>query len=164
MAQHKLFLNTIEDFLAQKRIAMVGLSRDEKHFSVMLFKEFIKRGYDMVPVNPNAAEILGHKCFARVKEIQPAVDAVLLMTSPVVSEAAVRECAEAGVKRVWMYRAGSIGAVAGAVSEPAVELCREKGIAVVPGACPFMFFPKNGFHKLHGWIEKISGNFPRRAA
>ena len=164
MAKHNLSLKTIEDFLAQKRIAIVGLSRDEKHFSVMLFAEFRKRGYDVVPVNPNAQEILGHHCFAHLREIHPPVEAVLLMTSPTVTEAAVRECAEAGVKRVWLYRAGSIGDAVGAVSEKAVEFCRDNGIDVVPGACPFMFFPNNGLHKVHGWLEKIAGGFPKRAA
>ncbi len=45
-------LETIEDFLAQKRIAMVGVSRHPKDFSADLFQELRRRGYDMVPVNP----------------------------------------------------------------------------------------------------------------
>ncbi len=45
----------IDGFLALKRVAMVGVSRDPRDFSRMLFREMKKRGYDMVPVNPGAA-------------------------------------------------------------------------------------------------------------
>ena len=156
----KASLETIEDFLAQKRIAMVGISREGKDFSVMLFKELRQRGYDVVPVNPKMTELWGPQCFCRVQDIQPPVDAALLMTSPSVTETVVRDCAEAGIRRVWMYRA--IGR--GAVSDKAVDFCREQGIAVVPGECPFMFLPKNGYHGIHGFIRKITGRFPRRGS
>lgn len=152
-------LDTIQDFLAQKRIAMVGVSRDPKDFSVMLFQELSRRGYDVVPVNPGASEILGRPCFARVSEIQPPVDAVLLMTAPVVTESIVRDCAHAGIGRVWMYSAGG----AGAVSEKALEVGREHGIRVVAGECPFMFFPHPGWHVVHGFVRRIMGSYPRHA-
>jgi len=74
-------LETIEDFLAQKRIAMIGVSRNPKDFSSALFEELRKRGYDMVPVNPRVSAVLGQPCYARVQDIQPPVDAALLMTT-----------------------------------------------------------------------------------
>lgn len=159
MPDHHVSLETIHDFLAQKRIAMVGISRHPKHFSVYLFHELCRRGYDVVPVNPNVTEIQGRRCFARVQDTQPPVSAALLMTSPAVTDAVVRDCAEAGVRRVWMYRAGGQGAV----SADAVAFCRAKGMEVVPGECPFMFFPKAGFHGIHGFIRKVIGRYPRRA-
>jgi predicted CoA-binding protein len=64
MATYRASFETIEDFLAENRIAMVGVSREPKGFSRMLFEELSKRGYDMVPVNPNAPEVLGRPCFA----------------------------------------------------------------------------------------------------
>jgi len=158
MGNQKVALEIIEDFLAQKRIAMVGLSRQPKDFSVMLFDELCRRGYEVIPVNPAASEVMGRPCFARVQDIKPPVDAVLLMTSPAVTEAVVEDCAAAGVRRVWMYSAGGQGAV----SPKAVEFCRVNGIKVVPGECPFMFLPHNGFHRIHGLVRKITGNYPRR--
>jgi len=151
-------LETIEDFLAQKRIAMVGISRNPKDFSLALFEELRKRGYEMVPVNPNVREVLGQPCFARVQEIQPPVDAVLLMTTAEITDKVISDCADAGIQRVWMYRAGGKGAV----SEKAVTFCREHGIQVVPGQCPFMFLPgTGGVHKFHGFIRKIFGTYPK---
>ena len=159
MSAQKVSLETIEDFLAQKRIAMVGVSRDPKDFSVTLFNELCRRGYEVVPVNPVTTELWGRRRYARVQEITPRVDGVLLMTSPSVTEAVVRDCAEAGIRRVWMYRAAGEGAV----SASAVDFCRAKGIAVVPGECPYMFLPANGFHKIHGFVRWITGTLPRHA-
>ena len=160
MAVQRTSLEPIEDFLAQKRIAIVGMSREAKSMSEMVFKELSRRGYDVVPVNPNVQEVMGRKCFARVQDIQPAVDGVLLMTSPAVTEVVVKDCAECGIKRVWMHR----GMGQGAVSEKAIELCRERGISVIPGECPLMFLPQcDGIHSWHGFIRKVTGRYPRNA-
>lgn len=153
-------LDAIQDFLAQKRIAFVGVSRDPKDFSQSLFREFVNRGYDVVPVNPNAAEVMGKQAFRRVQDIHPRVDAALLMTSSAVGEAVVADCVEAGIRQVWFYRATGDGAV----SSNALELCERNGIRVVPGECPFMFFPHNGLHGIHTFIRKITGTFPKRVA
>jgi predicted CoA-binding protein len=161
MAIQSAPLETIEDFLAQKRIAMAGISRDPASFSAKLFEELCRRGYDVVPLNPNTAEVQGRRCFARIQDVQPPVEAVLLMTSPEATETVVNDCAEAGIQRVWMYRAGGRGAV----SRQAVQFCRERGIQVVPGECPFMFLPDTArFHRFHGFVRKITGRYPRRTS
>lgn len=150
-------LNRIEEFLGQKRLAIVGVSQRPEDFSRAIFREFHNRGYDVVPVNPAAREIEGQPCFASVREVQPPVSNVLLMTSPAVSEAVVRDCADAGVQRVWMFRGGGTGAV----SARAVGFCESRGISVIPGECPFMFLQGGAwFHRLHGWV-KITGSYPR---
>ena len=160
MAVQSLSIETVQDFLAQKRIAMVGISREPTSFSVGLFEELCRRGYDIVPVNPHAGEILGRRCFARVQDIEPPVEAALLMTSPEVTETVVSDCAEAGIHRVWMHRAGGKGAV----SNKAVQFCQERGIRVVPGECPLMFLPESGaLHRLHGFIRRITGRYPKHA-
>ncbi len=159
MAVQTLSLEVIQDFLAQKRIAMVGISREPQSFSVSLFEELCRRGYDVVPVNPNTPNVQGRRCFARLQDIQPPVDAALLMTASGITESIVSDCAQAGIRRVWMYRAGGKGAV----SQKAVAFCREQGIQVVPGQCPFMFLPNaDAIHRLHGFLRKITGRYPHR--
>jgi uncharacterized protein len=153
-------LEIIDDFLSQKRIAMVGISREPRSFSVSLFEELCRRGYDMVPVNPNTPNVLGHRCFARLQDVEPSVDNVILMTSPAQTEKIVADCAEAGIRRVWMYRAAGKGAV----NPKAIAFCREQGIQVVPGECPFMFLPDaDGIHRFHGFVRKITRRFPHRS-
>jgi predicted CoA-binding protein len=147
-------VSAIQDFLGLKRIAVIGISQRPHDFSRMLFGELLKRGYDAVPVNPGAADIAGRTCYARIQDVTPPVEGALLMTSPKVTEQVVRECAEAGVRNVWMYRA--IGK--GAVSDEAVRFCRENGMKVIPGECPFMFWPNgNIVHRIHGLVHRISG-------
>jgi len=159
MAVQSVPLATIEDFLAQKRIAIVGISREPRSDSVIMFKELCRRGYDVIPVNPNMPEAFGRRCFARVQDIQPPVQTALLMTSPEVTDKVVGDCVEAGIQRVWMYR----GVGKGAVSARAIAFCHERGIDVIPGECPFMFLPDTGgIHRFHGFLRKITGQYPRR--
>ncbi len=150
-------LKQISDFLAQKRIAMVGVSRNPSDFTRTLFAEFKKRGYDIIPVNPNLSDLDGQRCFARVQDIQPRVDGVLVVTSSKYTDQIVHDCAEAGVTRVWLHRGEGIGAV----TDEAVKFCKEHGISVVDGQCPFMFLPQTPFfHKIHGFVKKLSGSYP----
>ena len=148
----------IDDFLRHKRIAMVGVSRDGHDFSRQLFREFQSRGFDMVAVHPEADEIEGSPCYRRLQDVAPPVDGALLMTTPTTTYTVVKDCAEAGVKRVWMYRATGKGAV----SKRAVQFCEQKGIDVVPGYCPYMFLESPGsIHRAHGFLMKLTGHYPR---
>jgi predicted CoA-binding protein len=151
-------MKQVEDFLALKRIACVGVSRDPRHFNTMLWQEFRRRRYDAVPVNPNATEIDGQKCYASVKDIKPPVDGVLIMTPSRLTDAVVRDAAEAGVKHVWFYG----GAMPGAVTPSAEAFATEKGMDVVKGLCPYMFFPGSGaMHAPHRFWKKLTRTYPR---
>ena len=151
-------LQEIQDFLDLKRFAFVGVSRQPKDFSRTLFREFLARGYQAVPVHPVADEIDGQPCFARLQEIQPPVEGVLFMTAPAVTDTLVRDCAGAGIKRVWMFRGGGAGAATG----DAIKFCEAQGIPVIPGECPFMYLPGGAwFHRFHGLVRKIAGSYPR---
>jgi predicted CoA-binding protein len=145
---------SIEQFLTCRRLALVGLSRTANDFSRMVFREFRQRGYDVVPVNPLAPELDGVRCFARVSEIQPPVEAALLMTPPKGTEEAVRDCEAAGVRRVWMHRSAGTGSV----SPDAVDYCRRQGIDVVAGECPLMFLAGTSwFHRAHRFFRGLRG-------
>lgn len=151
-------LEKIDEFLEEARVAIVGISRNEKDFTNLVFKELLKRGYDPIPVNPNASEIGGQKCYARVQDIQPPVKNAILFTSPTVTDQVVVDCAQSGIKRVWMHR----GAGVGAVSKTAIQYCREKQIEVIAGYCPYMFLPHAGLvHRLHGIGMKLIGSYPK---
>lgn len=102
-------LDDVRDFLAQRRVALVGLSRNPKDFSHVVFREMSQRGYDMVPVNPAAAELEGRRCFARMQEISPPVDGVLIMTAARDTDRVVRDCMEAGVQKVPIAQQAGFG-------------------------------------------------------
>ena len=148
----------IRRFLAERRFALVGLSRDPSDFSRRLFRELLARGYDVVPVNPLMPLVEGLHCHARVQEIGPRVRAALLLTPPSLTDQVVRDCAEAGVEMVWMHR----GVGQGAVSADAAAYCRARGIQVVDGECPYMYLPHAGMvHRIHGLVRRL---FARSAA
>lgn len=147
----------IDSFLAVRRIALIGLSRDPKHFSRMVFDEFKQRGYDVVPVNPAATELAGLHCYASVEAVSPAVEAALIMTPALESKAAVDACAAAGVKSVWLSRSGGQGSV----SEEAVEACQRHQLRLVNGECPMMFLSGTAwYHRLHRGILRLVGSLP----
>lgn len=152
---------TITDFLAQKRLALVGISRNQQDFSRTLFRDLRKWGYEMVPVNPQAEAIDGARCYARLQDVPGPVDGALVMTAAGLSEQVVHDCADAGITRVWLYRAAGPGAV----SQAAVDFCQQKGIRVVAGYCPYMFLKQAPFfHRIHTFFLKLTGGYPRASA
>jgi predicted CoA-binding protein len=152
-------MKDVTKFMECKRVAFVGVSRNPQHFSRSLFREFAAKGYDPVPVNPLAADIDGRKCFARVADIAPAVEAALLMTgAPEVIDQAMRECDEAHIRNIWIYKAVQHARQYHQV----VEDCRRRGASVLEGQCPFMFLPQPALvHRFHRGLMKIFGTYPR---
>lgn len=125
-------------FLANKRIAVTGVSRKPKdHGSNTVFKRLRDRGYEVFAVNPNADEVEGAPSYHNLKSIPGGVDAVVIGTAPARALSTMRECDELGIKYVWMHR--SYGQ--GSVSDEATAYGREHGITVIDGGCPLMFDP-----------------------
>ena len=148
----------IEQFLGQRRIALVGASRNRNAFSRKLLREFVRHGYDMVPVNPHVSEMDGVVCWPHMLAIQPPVEGALLLTSREATYHVLLDCYEAGIRRVWLY------GISGPrdVSVGAMEFCATHGIDVVPGFCPFMFLPNPGFvHRFHRSVMRLVGTYPR---
>jgi uncharacterized protein len=147
------------EFLATKRIAVTGVSRNPKdHGANVVYKRLRDRGYEVFAVNPNADEVEGDACYLDLKSISGGVDAVVIGTRPEIAETTMRECADLGIRHVWMHR--SFGK--GSVSEPATEYGRERGITVIDGGCPLMFDPTaDGGHKAMRFVFSLSGKVPK---
>jgi predicted CoA-binding protein len=125
-------------FLANKRVAVTGVSRTPKtHGSNSVYKRLRDRGYEVFAVNPNSDEVEGDRSYPDLKSISGGVEAVVIATRPEIAETTMRECAELGIKHVWMHW----GAGASSVSPAATAYGREHGITVIDGGCPLMFGP-----------------------
>jgi predicted CoA-binding protein len=148
------------DFLAGKRVAVTGVSRQPKdHGSNVVYRRLRDRGYEVFAVNPNAEEVEGDRCYRNLRAIPGGVDAVVIATRPERAEETMRECAELGITHVWMHR----GPGAGSVSQVAADYGRKHGIAVIDGGCPCMFGPTaDPGHKVMRGIFTVTGNVPRR--
>ena len=126
------------EFLANKRVAVTGVSRTPKtHGSNTVYKRLRDRGYEVFAVNPNAREVEGDRCYHDLKSIPGGVDAVVIGTRPDRAEDTMHECAELGIKHVWMHWGGG----ASSVSAAATDYGRQHGITVIDGGCPCMFGP-----------------------
>jgi len=150
----------VNDFLDQKRIAIAGVSRDESHHPVgnLIFHRLKSTGHQVFPVNPNMQTFEGDVCYPDVKSIPGGVDGVVIITRPETTDQIVRDCGDAGVRRIWMHEGLGTGS---SVSNQAVEYCREHDISVIAGACPMMYGDNVDFgHKCSRWLMKVTGKLP----
>lgn len=147
-------------FLSSKRVAVTGVSRNPAgHGSNVVYQRLRDRGYEVFAVNPNADKVEGDQCYHDLKSIPGGIDAVVIGTRPATAEITMRECAELGVKHVWMHR--SFGS--GSVSEAAAEYGRQQGITVIDGGCPLMFDPTaDAGHKAMRFVCTLTGAVPRK--
>jgi uncharacterized protein len=145
-------------FLAKKRVAVTGVSRTAKtHGSNNVYRRLRERGYEVFAVNPNADQVEGDPCYRDLKSIPGGVEAVVIGTRPEIAEDTVHECAELGIKHVWMHR----GPGGGSVSATATEYGRQHGMTVIDGGCPLMFPPTADFpHKVMRFV--YSGHVPKQ--
>src|SRR4030095_8496044 len=104
-------------FLANKRVAVTGVSRTPKtHGSNNVYRRLRERGYEVFAVNPNAREVEGDHSYPDLKSIPGGVQAVVIGTRPEIAEDTMHECAELGIKHVWMHRGHGPGSVSAAAT------------------------------------------------
>lgn len=148
------------EFLACRRIAVTGVSRDPKeHGANIVYKRLKDRGYEVFAVNPNTDTVEGDRAYPDLSSIPGGVEAVVVGTSPQYALDTVREASNLGMTKVWMHR--SFGG--GSVSEEATTFGREHHMVVIDGGCPLMFGPTaDGGHKVMCAILKLTGAVPRK--
>ena len=147
----------VDDFLAQKRIAVAGVSRNEQESANAIYRKLRDHGYEVYAINPKANTVEGDPCYADLSEIPVPIEGVVIVTTPTVAEEIVQSCANLGISRVWMHR--SFGE--GSLSETAVAYCHEHNITVIPGGCPMMYCEPDIAHRCMRWILQATGGLPK---
>jgi predicted CoA-binding protein len=146
-----------KDFLAQRRIAVVGVSRTGNQPANFIFRKLRDAGHEVFPVNAATAAVEGVTCYPALKWIPGGVTAAVIVTPAEATEGVVRECAELGIRRVWLHR--SFGA--GSVSAAAIQAARTAGLTLIPAGCPMMFCaPVDLPHRCFRWCLKLTGGLP----
>ena len=148
----------VNKFIADKKPAIAGVSRDPMKFGRMIYTQLKKKGYSPAAVNPLAGDIEGEPCYSNVSEIPENIESVILTVPAAKTEAILEDCVKAGVKRVWMHNGAGGG---GAYSEKAHDFCKKNNIDVVYGVCPMMLFPNPGIHKVHFFFKKLFRTLPK---
>jgi len=150
----------VDDFLAQKRIAIAGVSRHNNHHPVgnLIYRRLKKSGHDVFAVNPHMQTFEGDRCYPNLQSIPGGVDGVVIITRPETTERIVRDCTDAGVPRVWMHQSLGKGS---SVSPKAVEYCHQHNMTVIAGACPMMYGANVDFgHTCMRFFMKFTGGLP----
>lgn len=148
---------SVAEFLRGRRIAVAGVSRAAGQAANAVYRKLRDSGYEALPVNPNASEVEGVRCYPNLGAIPGVLDGVVVATRPEVSTELVRQCGERGVPRVWLHR--SFGR--GSVSEAAIRECEARGIQCIAGGCPLMYCaPVDIGHRCMRWWLRWRGRVP----
>lgn len=117
----------IEEFINQRVWAVVGSSTDPDKFGHQIFRDLREAGYTVYGVNSRGGRIEGQKLYPTLSDLPERPAVVDIVVPPAVTEEIVRQCAQLGLKRVWMQP--------GAESEEAIRFCQEHDIKVVHDTC-----------------------------
>ena len=143
---------SVETFLAQPSIALLGVSRSGMKFGNFAYRTLTARGYRVYAIHPCADLIGGIRCYRNFKELPEHVDAALIVLPPAKAVTAVKDAASSGIHHIWLQQ----GAESGEVS----EACHELGLNTVAGECILMFAKPKGIHKAHRWLREVFGRLP----
>ena len=151
----------VQDFLAQKKIAVVGVSDKRETGCNLGYRKFKEAGYMVSAVNPRLTSFEGDPCYPDLKSIPEKPDAVFILANPKVTEQIVQQCVDLGVKHVWMHclmgTKPGLAANMTSVSPEAVTMCKENGITVIPGSCPNQFLKPDFGHAMMRIIFRTLG-------
>jgi predicted CoA-binding protein len=151
---HMATLKLVQDFLDQKTIAVIGVSRSPKKFSRMVYDAFKKKGYTVYAVNPNAENIEADVCYKNIHSLPKQAEGIVIITPSKETEKIVRQALDAGITRIWIQQ--------GAESEEAILFCRKNGLKVIDHQCICMFLQPQAFpHNIHRFIWKLVGKMPK---
>lgn len=144
----------IENFLEPRKLAIAGVSRNNKKFGYAIFKNLLDKGYDVLPVNPNAQLIDGINCFKTVSELPADITSLLIVTPKAQTDSILREAINKGIKNIWVQQMSE--------TEQTIKIAEEYEVEIIHNKCIFMFSePVSGVHKFHRTILKLFGSLPK---
>lgn len=156
------FKEAATEFLAQERLAVVGVSRSGEQTANYIYKKLRDHGGKVFPINPNADTVEGDPCYPNLGAVPERLDGVVAVVRPAIVQEVVRECVELGIPRVWMHGNAFFGQNASSVSDEATVYGEENGIRVIAGGCPMMFLDFG--HKCMRLILGAMGKLPSTVA
>lgn len=144
----------VDQFLNQKKLAVVGVSRQKTKFGSNIYRDLKKKGFQVIPVNPHMETFDSERCYPDLKSLPEPVDGAVLVVPPAQTEQVVKDAAAANVPLIWMQQ--------GSESKTAVQFCKEHNITVVSGECILLYAePVGSIHKFHRWLKKLFGRMPK---
>ncbi len=146
-------LKQITDFLESELVAIAGVSRNQKKFGYIAFKELKDKGLNIIPINPHADEIYGTKVFKSISDLPQEVNSLIVLTNKKNTEAAVKEALNKGIQNIWIQQMSE--------TKQALKLLEGKNVNLITGECVLMFYKPHSIHKFHRFLKKLFGNYPK---
>ena len=126
----------IDQLLALKTWAVVGLSNNPDRAAFGVAKLLIDKGHTVIPVHPKAETVHGHIGYAKLSDIPVPVDVVDIFVNSDLAGAVVNEAIEIGAKGVWLQL--------DVIDEGAVLRAKDAGLLAVMNHCPAIEYRKRG--------------------
>lgn len=150
----KIRKEQISNFFEPKKLAIAGVSRNEKKFGNVIFKELRNKEFDVIPINPNVDEIQGVKCYRTIEDIPTDIDSLLIITPKKQTDTVLKLAIQKGIKNIWVQQMSE--------TENTLKIAEEYNKEIIHHKCVFMFAdPVAGVHKFHRAISKILGKLPK---
>jgi len=119
--------NEIRQIFSLKNVAVVGMSKHEEKAAHFVPKYLFDNGFDITPVNPNASEILGKKCYSNIENVEKEIDIVDVFRPSDQVLPVIEDAIKIKPKVIWLQE--------GIHNAEAEELAKSAGIKVVFNRC-----------------------------
>ena len=147
-------LQQIEQFTAQKHIAVAGISRTPHKFGNSVFKELKKQGYTVYPISLHVAEFEGIACYKDIASLPVEVGSIIINTKPEQTKILLAEARKKGIRNIWLQQ--------GSADKETIQAVKNATDNVIAGHCILMFTkPSHFMHRTHAFFKKTFGQFPR---
>jgi predicted CoA-binding protein len=108
-------------------IAVVGANDNPAKFGCIIYRDLKRKGYRVVPVNPNRTTVDGDLCYARLADLPERPDIVNIVIPPEAATTVIHECLDLGWLDVWLQP--------GAESPELLTFLEENGFNYLAQAC-----------------------------
>ena len=130
---------SMRPLMAPEAVAVIGASRQRDSIGARVLRAIASSGFAgaIYPVNPNAAELEGLRCYASIAETPRGVDLAVIAVPPSRVLEVIDQCAAAGVKGLVVITAGfaEVGGAGRALQQQLVEAVRGHGLRMVGPNC-----------------------------
>lgn len=147
-------LESINSFLSQPCIAVVGVSRTKTKFGNTVYRTLKKKGIKVIPVNPHLTSFDGDTCYSDIETLPADIDTLFVNTPPDKTLSILKSAVHKGFKHFWLQQ--------GASDETVISYISQQQVHYIADRCIMMFAePVGSFHKFHRFFARMSESFPK---
>ena len=134
-------------FNKSETLAVIGVSKNPKKFSRLVYENFKRKGYSVLPVNPHAHVIGDDICYT-LASLPQTVSKAVIVTKPECTDDIIKELTKTSISSIWVQQM---------CNTPATKKIAEaSNIFLITGKCAIMYTqPVNGLHAVHKRLAQL---------